>query len=114
MKPFQPRVIGVLVAGILGFGTLALTAAPAGAEPTRAPIAKLDAVLQARAAALTGRSRVIVEFKTAPDVRIFARGAAGRRVGARTQVGEIDNTHLTAVAGDARVARVMIDRPAFA
>jgi serine protease AprX len=74
---------------------------------------KLDTVLRERATRLLGRSRVIVEFQAEPDVRVFGHGAVGRRVGAHAQVGELDNFQLPALAADARVARVMIDRPAF-
>ena len=46
---------------------------------------------------------------------ITARGVAGpaaRRAAA--QVAEVDNVALATLAADPRVARVMIDRPAFA
>ena len=98
----------------LVFPVLALLfgAMPAAAQTYS--VTNLDAVLRERAAQLTGRSRVIVEFTATPDVRVFPRGAAGRRVGERAQVGEIDNRMLAVVASDPRVARVMVDRPAFA
>jgi serine protease AprX len=75
---------------------------------------KLDPVLRHRARQLTGRSRVIVQFKGDADVRVFRRGVVGRRLDHRAQVGEVDNLALAAVASDPRVERVMFDRPAFA
>ncbi len=81
----------------------------AGAEPKN----KLDNVLRDRSTRLAGSSRVIVEFVGDPDVRALGRGKAGRRVGARGQVAEIDNTQLLILAADARVAGVWADRPAF-
>ena len=81
------------------------------------PAPKLDRVLGLRARQLTGRSRVIVEFHGAPDVRAItsARGVTKRALsGPRAHVAEINNTDLAMLAGDPRVARVMADRPAFA
>ena len=75
---------------------------------------KMDLVLRHRAQQLVGRSRVIVEFRGEPDVRVFGRDFAGRRINQHTQVGEIDNRLLVTLAADARVERVMVDRPAFA
>ncbi|MGH2400468.1 MAG: S8 family serine peptidase, partial [bacterium] len=75
---------------------------------------KLDPVLQARSRQLTGRSRVIVEFRGEPDVRVITghRGVAGRQlVGA--QVAEIDNSLLATMAASPQVSRLVIDRPAF-
>jgi serine protease AprX len=92
------------------FATTTLAQPPAGGG-------KLDAVLEARAGRLVGRSRVIVEFRDTPDVRAITahRGRAGRRLAAhRAQVAELDNVALAALAADPRVARVTIDRPAFA
>src|SRR5688572_5248195 len=101
--------------GVLAAAFIALCATgAAGQTPSSRDTDKLDAVLRQRATQLLGRSRVIVEFKSDRDVRVFGRGAAGRSVGANAQVGEIDNRLLVTVAADARVARVMIDRPAFA
>src|SRR6188474_3459257 len=65
---------------------------------------KLDSVLRERASRLGGWSRVIVEFKSEPDVRVFGRGIAGRKLGTRGQVGEVENTGLVKLAADARVA----------
>src|SRR5688500_11288439 len=99
-----------LLALTLSFATTALAQPPAGEG-------KLDAVGEARAGRLVGRSRVIVEFKDSPDVRAITahRGRAGRRLAAhRAQVAELDNVALAALAADPRVARVTIDRPAFA
>jgi serine protease AprX len=78
---------------------------------------KLDAALRVRAGQFSGRSRVIVEFNGEPDVRAImaARGRSGRTLsGLRAQVAELDNLQLASLAADPRVARVMIDRPAFA
>jgi serine protease AprX len=75
---------------------------------------KLDSVLRHRARQLTGRSRIIVQFKGDADVRVFGRGTTGRKLNRSAQVGEVDNLVLAAVASDPRVERVMIDRPAFA
>ena len=63
---------------------------------------------------MTGRSRVIVQFRGDADVRVFGRGVAGRKLDHRSQVGEVDNLALATVAADPRVERVMVDRPAFA
>src|SRR5688572_30768344 len=101
--------------GLLAATFLALCATAAAGQSTQArDPGKLDSVLRQRAMQLAGRSRVIVEFTAEPDVRVFARGAAGRQVGGHAQVGEIDNRLLATVAADPRVARVMVDRPAFA
>src|SRR6185503_17071376 len=75
---------------------------------------KLDSVLRYRARQLTGRSRIIVQFRGDADVRVFGRGVAGRKLDRRAQVGEVDNIVLATVASDPRVERVMVDRPAFA
>ena len=67
---------------------------------------------------LAGRSRVIVEFKASPDVRAITtrRGAPGpaplRASGSRSR--RSTTPQLAALAGDPRVARVLIDRPVFA
>jgi serine protease AprX len=97
---------------------MALLAATAAAAQTPPPgPSKLDPVLQARSRQLTGRSRVIVQFKGTPDVRVITgqRGVAGRAlpsVGA--QVADIDNNRLAAIANLPQVAGVVLDRPAFA
>ena len=75
---------------------------------------KLDPVLRHRARQLSGRSRIIVQFRGDADVRVFGRGVAGRKLDRRAQVGEVDNIVLATVASDPRVERVMVDRPAFA
>ena len=78
---------------------------------------KLDRLLSARARQLSGRSRVIVEFHGAPDVRAItsAHGVASRTMRGRpAQVADINNLDLPTLAKDPRVARVMADRPAFA
>ena len=55
-----------------------------------------------------------MQFSGDADVRVFGRGVVGRRLDGGAQVGEVDNIALATVASDPRVARVMIDRPAFA
>jgi serine protease AprX len=78
---------------------------------------KLDTVLRGRSQQLGGRSRVIVEFKGDPDIRVITgrRGQAGRRMRARqAQVAELDNRSLTEVAADPRVSRIVVDRETFA
>ena len=108
------RVRAAAAAALLMF--LALGSPIAFAQTPAADEIKLDPVLQLRAGQLTGRSRVIVEFVNAPDVRAITayRGRAGRRLpGHRAQVAEIDNTALDALAKDPRVSRVVIDRPAY-
>src|SRR5215510_4293488 len=96
-------VVAVLVVG--------LTASTADAQHRRD---KMDSVLRQRAAAIVGRSRVIVQFKSDPDVRVFGRSFAGRRLNQHAQVADIDNRTLDDLAADPRVERVMIDRPTFA
>jgi serine protease AprX len=76
---------------------------------------KLDAGLRGRAERLTGRSRVIVQFAGAPDVRAITavHGRAGRRLRG-AQVAELDNRELANLAADPRVTWISEDRPAFA
>src|SRR5215216_654207 len=93
---------------------LSITAVPATAADAAR---KMDAALEARSHQPTGRSRVIVQFSGETDVRVItdAHGAAGRRLASlRAQVAHLDNRELAHVAADARVARVWLDRPAFA
>jgi serine protease AprX len=71
---------------------------------------KLDATLAQSATQLLGRSRVIVEFNGAPDVRVFGRGTTSRRLGSQTYVADVDNRLLAALAADVRIKRVVIDR----
>jgi serine protease AprX len=76
---------------------------------------KMDRVLRHRARQLSGRTRVIVQFKGDADVRVFGkRSRTGRRIGRRAQVAELNNFDLVSLAADPRVERVMIDRPTFA
>ena len=103
----SPRRLTAAVAVLL----VGLSASTADAQHRRD---KMDSVLRERAAALVGRSRVIVEFKSDPDVRVFGRGFAGRRLNQRAQVADVDNRTLDDLASDPRVERVMIDRPTFA
>ena len=107
------RTLALLFAGVIALPALAAAQGPdAGRVPS-----KLDPLLGVRARQLTGRSRVMVEFKDAPDVRAItsAHGVAARTMGARRAVvADIDNLDLPALARDPRVARVMADRPAVA
>jgi serine protease AprX len=78
--------------------------------------AGLDRVLQVRARQFTGRSRVIVQFAGAADVRAISDygGVASRTLGASAVVADIDNYALDALAADRRVAHIYADHPAFA
>jgi serine protease AprX len=100
--------------GCLAVALVALTASTASAQSHGRLSDKLDSILRYRATQLAGRSRVIVQFNGDADVRVFGRGVVGRRLDGGAQVGEVDNIALATVASDPRVARVMIDRPAFA
>jgi serine protease AprX len=76
---------------------------------------KLDKFLRHRARQLSGRTRVIVEFKGDSDVRSLGKRAfAGRRLGRSGQVAEVDNAELSRIAADPKVERVYLDRPIFA
>lgn len=100
----------------LGLATvLAITALAASAQAqTAAESRKLDPVLRQRARQLTGHSRVIVQFNTTPDVRVFGSSAAVRPLGERACVAEVDNRLLAATAADPRVDRVTVDCVVFA
>ncbi|HKH73652.1 MAG TPA: S8 family serine peptidase [Vicinamibacterales bacterium] len=100
--------------GCLAVALVALTSSTASAQVNGRLGNKLDSILRYRATQLSGRSRVIVQFKGDADVRVFGRGVVGRRLDRGAQVGEVDNIVLATVASDPRVERVMIDRPAFA
>ena len=92
-------------------------AAPAYAGPRTPDAGRLDAVLRSRAKQVMGTSRVIVQFTGDADVRaITGRGGVPVRSlrGLRAHVARIANARLEALAADPRVARVSIDRPAFA
>jgi serine protease AprX len=78
---------------------------------------KLGPMLEVRSRQLSGRSRVIVEFKNEPDARVLtgSRGAAGRQLlSARAQVVEVENLALHDLGSHPQVARMHIDHPAFA
>src|SRR5262245_37860336 len=98
----------------LAVSLVGLTASSAAAQSGAHHGDKLDPVLRYRARQLTGTTRVIVQFRSDADVRVFGRGVVGRRLDHRAQVGEVDNLALATVAADPRVERVMIDRPTFA
>src|SRR5688572_19957983 len=75
---------------------------------------RLDKVLRSRSKQLSGRTRVIVQFKDDVDLRVLGkRAATGRRLDRTSQVAEVDNIELAGLAGNPRVARVVFDRPAF-
>jgi serine protease AprX len=75
---------------------------------------RLDKVLRSRSRQLSGRTRVIVQFKDDVDLRVLGKRAApGRRLDRNSQVAEVDNVELANLADNPRVARVMFDRPAF-
>jgi subtilisin family serine protease len=88
----------------------------AGAQTRRASRPKLDAMLSQRAVrVLSGRSRVIVEYKDRIDSRVLGSSSqSGKRINARLQAANVDNRQLLNIAGDARVARVTLDHPAWA
>ena len=104
------RTVGAVAVAAIALGA-SLPAAAQGASNR----GKLDDILRVRAGQLTGRSRVIVQFAGATDVRAItdAHGTAGRTLHG-AQVAELDNRQLAALASDPRVARVTEDRPAFA
>ena len=90
---------------------------PTGAAAQAVREGKLGPMLEVRARQLSGRSRVIVEFKSEPDARVITgtRGAAGRHLlSARAQVVEIENLALADLVSHPQVARMHIDHPAFA
>ena len=106
------RTLAVTFLAVFGISTWSPAHAAGGG-----PHAKLDRVLSDRARHLAGRSRVIVEFHSTPDVRAItgAHGVAARLMRGRSaQVAEIGNVDLESLARDPRVKRVMADRPAFA
>ena len=76
---------------------------------------KLDKALRHRARELSGRTRVIIQFNSDSDVRLLGKRAeAGRRLGRRGQVAEVENVELSRIAADPRVEGVYLDRPIFA
>jgi serine protease AprX len=88
------------------------------AGPSKAGPQKLDATLAARATAPTGSSRVIIQTRSGATVdALVARlgGVAGRRLAALdAQIAEVPDQALTALAADAAVTGVRLDRPVFA
>src|SRR5215510_8612419 len=99
-----------LFSACLAVALVGLSASTVAAQSYGREGDKLDPVLRHRSRQLTGRSRVIVQFRGDADVRVFGRGVVGRRLDHRAQVGEVDNLALATVAADPRVERVMIDR----
>jgi serine protease AprX len=107
------RLSGYVCLAVVTAAALSV-ASPANAQNTAS--GTLDPVLRARAQQLTGRSRVIVEYRGAADVRAVTavRGRAGRTLaGGQLQIADVDNIGLAALAADPRVARVSIDRDTF-
>lgn len=77
---------------------------------------KLAPVLQVRAGQLSGRSRVIVQFRGDPDTRLLtgSGGVAGRRLASvGAQVANLDNRVLADIARNPQVAWVGVDHPVF-
>jgi serine protease AprX len=94
-----------------------VTCATPAAAGSRADATRLDAVLRQRARQVAGTSRVIVQFRSATDVRAITGqgGRAGKKLSLlKAHVAEVSNARLAALASDPRVARVFVDRPAFA
>ena len=91
--------------------TIALLVALTGAAGAQSVPDTLDPILAHRSTQLLGRSRVIVEFKNAADVRVFPTGTTARRLGASAYVADVDNRLLVTLGADARVARITVDRP---
>ena len=102
-----------------------LVFAAGGAEPTAstsldvsaATLAKLDPILQRRAAAGTGTSRVIVRgidstpTTTLADLIQQSGGSVGRKIGIfRGRVGDVPNAALVALASNPYVAGISVDR----
>jgi len=89
-------------------------------EPTlaqTAPTDKLSPLLRTLSRQIDGRSRVIVQFRGAPDARVITGigGVAGRQLeSAGAQVASLDNRLLADVARNPQVAWVGVDHPAFA
>ena len=113
--PTRPRsVLNAALCALAVAVIIALTSLPAFAQASDDQ--KLDAVLQARTSQLRGRSRVIVEYRNLEDVRAITsqNGRFRRRLPrAQAHVADVDNFALAGLAADPRVARVMVDRPAF-
>ena len=105
---FLRRLLGAIAACVAGSRRQ---------ERVRRP-ANSTAILRRAGAQLTGRSRVIVEFHGTPDVRAItsARGVAAPAARGAAGAGRPRSTTPTCatLAADPRVARVMVDRPAFA
>jgi len=105
-------------AGSICLALVVTAATLSAALPARAQSngGALDPVLRTRARQLTGRSRVIVEYRGTADVRAVTavRGRAGRKLaGGQLQIADVDNIGLAALAADPRVARLSLDRDTF-
>ena len=82
-----------------------------------APTDKLSPLLRTLSRQIDGRSRVIVQFRGAPDARVITGigGVAGRQLeSAGAQVASLDNRLLADVARNPQVAWVGVDHPVFA
>jgi len=94
---------------------LALATAPARAQAGRSASGKLDSPLRARAETGGGTSRVIIETTDASETDRLIRslhGTPGRRLGLLgSQVAEIPNAALEALASRPGVSAVRLDRP---
>jgi serine protease AprX len=94
---------------------LALATAPAQAQAGRGASGKLDSPLRARAETGGGTSRVIIETTDASETDRLIRSLNGtpvRRLGLLgSQVAEIPNAALEALASRPGVSAVRLDRP---
>jgi serine protease AprX len=98
--------------------TLLTTASVLFATPAaraQANAGDMDPVVRQRSQQRSGRTRVIVQFRTDADPTVFSSSTStGRRLGRGAQVAEVDNRDLAALASDPRVDRVVYDRPVYA
>src|SRR5262245_49450926 len=111
------RSLRIVTSALLAVAVVLLTAPGAMAQSNGRgdKSDKLDKFLRNRARQVSGRTRVIVQFKGDSDVRLLGkRAAAGRRLGRSGQVAEVDNVELSKIAADPSIERVYLDRPIFA
>ena len=100
---------------LLLFAALAALS-PATTQGQTAHKGKLAPVLQVRAGQISGRTRVIVQFRGDPDTRLLtgSGGVAGRRLASvGAQVADIDNRVLADLASYPQIAWVGVDHPVF-
>ena len=106
------RLLRTSTSAVLVTAVVLLAASTASAQSGRGD--KLDSFLRHRSRQLTGRTRVIVQFKSDSDVRALGgRAATGRRLGQSLQVAEVDNAELEKIASNPHVEHVFFDRPMF-